>query len=75
MSRIAGIKFNKNNKGVIESIAINLKKMGNELEDFLDRLKIQRYKNEPTVAWTNLKNKLDKKFENNVPNSSSKTRC
>ena len=74
MSRIAGIKFHKNNKGDIESITVNLKKWGNELEDFLDRLKIQRYKNEPTVAWTDLKNKLDKKFEANVSNSSSKTR-
>ena len=34
MSRIAGIKFNKNNKDIIVSITINLKKLGNELEDF-----------------------------------------
>ena len=61
MARIAGIKYHKTVTGKTTAVTINLKKWGAELEDFLDKIEIKKYRNEPTLPLEKVIKKLDKK--------------
>jgi hypothetical protein len=63
MSRIAGISYLENEKGERTKIVIDLKRWGNYLEDFIDRIEAELNDNEKTVPWTEVKEKLDKKHK------------
>lgn len=59
---IAGIKYEKNIRGVNTHVRIDLKRYGNNelLEDFLDGMEAQQAKNEPTTPWEDVKKRLNK---------------
>ena len=59
--QLSGIKFLNDSKGYPKSVVIDLKKHGEDLEDFLDALIIDARKNEPIVPWEEVKKRLNKK--------------
>jgi hypothetical protein len=61
MARIAGVQIERNTKGTATHIRINLKKWGNDLEDFLDKLEIKSREGEETIPWETAVGKLNKK--------------
>jgi hypothetical protein len=61
MGRIAGIQVERNAKGKPTHIRIDLKKWGDLLEDFLDKIDVELRRDEETFPWEDVKKKLDKK--------------
>jgi hypothetical protein len=63
MTRISGIKFEKNAQGLPVFLRIDLRKYGNNpfIEDFIDSQIIEKYDDDELIPWEEVKKKLDKK--------------
>jgi hypothetical protein len=56
-----GITYKRNATGKATSVTINLKKHGAEIEDFLDKVEMDKHRNEPTKPLEKVIARLDKK--------------
>ncbi|HEX7458921.1 MAG TPA: hypothetical protein VF301_10835 [Ginsengibacter sp.] len=56
-----GITYKRTATGKPISVTINLKKHGSAIEDFLDRLEIDKHRNEPAEPLRKVIARLDKK--------------
>jgi hypothetical protein len=63
MAQTAGIRFEKNTRGVPVYMRIDMRKFGNNpfIEDFIDSQMIGMRDDEELVPWEDVKRKLDKK--------------
>ncbi len=62
MSRIAGVKLEKDINGKIRKVTLDMKYHARFIEDYLDRLRIEEgKKNAEFVEWETVKAELDKK--------------
>ena len=62
MSKLAGVKLEKDTLGRIRKVTLDMKYHAQFIEDYLDRLKIaEAKKNADFVAWEDVKTELDKK--------------
>ncbi len=65
MSRLAGVTLDKNKKGEIKKITLNLKRIDKDLEeavdDLIDHLIVEQRKNEPTIPMEKVIRKLNRK--------------
>lgn len=56
-----GITYKRTARGKATAVTINLKKHGAALEDFLDRMEIEKHGNDPTIDAEKVIARLDKK--------------
>jgi hypothetical protein len=65
---IAGIKYEKNIRGINTHVRIDLKRYGNNelLEDFLDGVEAENLKGSETITLDEFKSHMDKRFKKNV---------
>lgn len=61
MPRIAGVSMQTIAKGKITKVTIDMKRWGYLIEDLLDRIAVERSKNEGSTPWEDIKKRLDKK--------------
>jgi hypothetical protein len=62
MSRLTGIKFEKDTAGRVRKVVLDMKYHAQFVQDYLDHLKIEEAKkNGEFVAWEDVKVQLDKK--------------
>jgi len=65
---IAGIKYERNVRGVATHVRIDLKRYGNNevLEDFLDGMEAESLRGGETITLDELKKYMDKRLKKNV---------
>jgi len=62
MSKLAGVKFEKDSLGKIKKVILDMKHHAQFIEDYLDHLKIAAGKKDANfIPWENVKAELDKK--------------
>lgn len=62
MSKLAGVKLEKDTSGNIKKVTLDMKYHARFIEDYLDRLKIAAAKKDSDfVAWETVKAELDNK--------------
>jgi len=65
---IAGIKYDKNVRGIPTHVRIDLKRYGNNelLEDFLDGMEAENLRGGETITLDEFKKHMDKRVKKNV---------
>ncbi len=63
MSKLAGVKIEKDTQGRTKRVTFDMKQHKIFLEDYLDHLEIVSAVNEPTIPWEDAVKKLDKKHK------------
>lgn len=65
MSKLPGVTLDKNKKGEINKITLNLKRIDKDLEeavdDLIDHLIVEQRKHEPTIPMEKVIRKLNRK--------------
>ena len=76
MSKLAGIKFEKDLHGKVKKVILDMKYHAIFIEDYLDHLRIESAKKDADfVAWENVKAELDNKHELNSKKLQSNLRA
>lgn len=64
MSKLTGIKFEKDLNGKVRKVTLDMKYHSQFIEDYIDHLKIEKAKKDADfIAWEDVKTELDKKHE------------
>ena len=75
MSKLAGIKFEKNVKGEVKKVIIDMKGHATFTENYLDHLRIEEAKKDAEfVDWETVKAELNKKHGINLKKVQSNNR-
>lgn len=75
MSKLAGIKFEKNVKGEVKKVIMDMKRHAAFIENYLDHLRIEEAKKSAEfVDWDIVRDELDKKHGINPENLQSHLR-
>ncbi len=60
MGKLAGVKYEKDSRGRVKSVTLDMKYHSRFLEDYIDRLKIDEAKKDATFKdWEEIKTELD----------------